>query len=69
MKNKHLLEKENKAQEQNERLLVYRQILTSAPKKFLLDKKQDFIAKNSSSLINTLSLKDYGCKLPIQWKI
>ena len=40
-----LLEKENKAQEQNERLLLYHQILTSAPNYFLLDKKQDFVAK------------------------
>ena len=48
-----LLEKENKAQEQNERLLLYHQILTSAPNYFLLDKKQDFVAKKQLIFKNT----------------
>ena len=40
-----LLNIKHKAQKQHERLLLYHQILTSMPNYFLLDKKQDFVAK------------------------
>ena len=40
-----LLNIKNKAQKQHERLLLYYQILKSTPNYFLLDKKQDFVAK------------------------
>ena len=48
-----LLEKENKSQKQNKRLSLYHQILTNAPNYFLLDKKEDFIAKNLIIFENT----------------
>ena len=40
-----LLNIKNKAQKHHERLLLYYQILKSTPNYFLLDKKQDFVAK------------------------
>ena len=48
-----LLNIKNKAQKQHERLLLYHQILTSMPNYFLLDKKQDFVAKKQLILNDT----------------
>ena len=47
-----LLNIKNKAQKQHERLL-YHQILKSTPNYFLLDKKQDFVAKKQLILNDT----------------
>ena len=44
-KKKNLLTIENKAQELNERLFLYRQILTSEPQRFLLDQKENFMGE------------------------
>ena len=40
-----LLNIENKTQQQNKRLFLYHQILMSGPDYFLLDQKENFIAK------------------------
>ena len=40
-----LLAIENKVQEQNERLFLYRQVLTSELQCFLLDQKENFIGE------------------------
>ena len=47
-----LLEKENKAQEQNKRLLLYHQILMSAAN-FLLDQGENFVEKKHLIFKNT----------------
>ena len=41
--NEVLLEKENKAQEQNKRMLIYHQILMSAANYFPLNQKENFV--------------------------
>ena len=48
-----LLQKENKAQEQSKRLLLYRNILTSTPNYFPLDQKEKFVEKKQLIFKNT----------------
>ena len=48
-----LPQKENKAQEQSKRLLLYRNILTSTPNYFPLDQKEKFVEKKQLIFKNT----------------
>ena len=49
-----LLDIENKAQQRNERLFLYHQILMSAPNYFSFDQKQNFVAKKQITLKSTI---------------